>query len=132
MSQINNTILVGRLVRDPERKVTRNGVSLGFCTVAVNRRYKDQNGQQKDEVAFVPCTVFGPPATWLMEYRKGTLVIVEGRLRTESWEGPDGMQSKLVLIVESIQFVESLKRASGIAAPAMAGASNADPDAPPF
>ena len=133
MSQVNTTIIVGYLVRDPERKTTRNGVSLGVFTVAANHRYKDQQGQPKEEVAFVPCIVFGSPATWLMEHRKGTLVIVSGRLRTESWEGSNGTMSKLVLVVDNLQFVQSLKRpTSQAASPAVAGPLNGEDDSIPF
>jgi single-strand DNA-binding protein len=133
MRQINTTILVGHMVRDPERKITESGSPLGFFTVASNHRYKDQNGRQKEEVAFVPCVVFGPPAEWLFEHRKGTMVVVNGRLRTETWEGPDGLQSKLVLVAEIVQFVQSIKhRIVESPAPATTDGQNENDDAPPF
>ena len=133
MKQINIVLLVGHLVRDPERKVTQTGSSLGVFTVASNQRYTDQNGQKREEVAFVPCIIFGPPAEWLFEHGKGTMVIVNGRLRTESWEGSDGVESKLVLVADTLQFVQSVKRSAPKAPlPTLVGAENGDRDQVPF
>jgi single-strand DNA-binding protein len=121
------------MVRAPERKVTRNGIPLGVVTVAVNRRFKDQSGQLREEVAFVPCIVFGQQVDWLIGHRKGTLVIVTGRLRTESWEDDNGIQSKLVLVVENIQFVQTIRRPEvAVAQKGMPPEQNGDDDQPPF
>jgi single-strand DNA-binding protein len=61
MSQINKAILVGRLVGDPKRVETRSGAPMGVFTLASNRYYNDKQGQRQEEVAFVPCVVFGAP-----------------------------------------------------------------------
>jgi single-strand DNA-binding protein len=110
MSQINKIIIVGRLVCDPKRVITRSGTPMGTFTLASNRYYNDKQGQRQEEVAFVPCVVFGAPVAWLLDHKKGEKVMVEGRLRTDSWEGPDGQASKLVLVVENIDFEQHTRK----------------------
>ncbi len=98
MSDINNATVCGRLVRDPE--IRSNGNSWATFTVAANNRWKE-----REEVAFIPCIVFGPVADWCKEHRKGEQVIVSGRLRTSSWERDGQQHSRLELVVDQIQFL---------------------------
>ncbi len=102
MSDINTTTLCGRLVRDPE--VRRNGNVWATCTVASNRRYKSGESVQ-EEVAYVSCVLFGKPAEWIAEHKRGEQIIVTGRLRTASWEKNGEKQSRLELVVDQVQFL---------------------------
>jgi single-strand DNA-binding protein len=110
---INLTMMVGRLTRDPELKMGRSGVTFANFCLAANRQYKDQAGEKREETAFLPCLIFGKPAEWTGTHKKGEPVAVAGRLRTESWEGDGKQHSRLVLVVESIQFFEHTNSNSG-------------------
>ncbi len=104
MPNLNKVILVGNLVRDPERKVGSSGGTFALFTVAANYRYTSKSGKQQEEAAFVPCIAFGPVIESLMLRKKGALAIVAGRLRTQSWEQNGKRASRLVLVSESVQF----------------------------
>ena len=103
MSDLNITILQGRMVRDP---ITRNnGTSMGFFSVASNRRYKDKHNTQQQETAFVDCKCFGKWTDALAGRKKGDLVLVSGRLRTETWGTGEAQKSRLTLVCDSVHFV---------------------------
>ncbi len=117
MATLNKVVLVGYLVRDPEKRVGPSGVPLGVFTLAANHRYTDKKGQRQEETAFVPCLAFGTAVDWLLERKKGALTIVSGRLRTESWEHDGKRASRLVVICESLQFAQkSLANGDSVAA----------------
>lgn len=99
MSDINNLVIGGRLVRDPELRRGNSGASWTTFSVASNHRYGD-----KDEVAFLSCVAFGKPAEWCAEYHKGDHVVVCGRLRTTSWESDGKPHSRLELVVQDFRF----------------------------
>jgi single-strand DNA-binding protein len=103
---LNTTIILGRLVRDPELRFGSSGAPVGSFSVAVNHLHQDKNNQWQDECAFIPCTAFGKSAEQLAAHHKGDPVLVAGRLRTESWEKNGASHSRLVLIAERIQFVQ--------------------------
>jgi len=128
MSDLNNVTVVGRLVRDPELKVTPSGLTVGAITVACNRVWKDANGQAREESAFIPVVVFGRPAEWLRDHKRGEPILISGRLRTESWEKDGSTLSKLVLVADVIRFFQR-----GQMAPTPAGKSQElQQDAIPF
>jgi single-strand DNA-binding protein len=106
MANLNKVVIVGHLVRDPEKRVGPSGNPFGLFTIAANYRYTDKNGQRQEEAAFVPCLVFGAAVEWLLEKRKGALTIVSGRLRTESWEQDGTRMSRLILVCETAQFAQ--------------------------
>lgn len=109
MGDINITTILGRLTRDVEVRYGQSGIAVATFTVAVNRKWKDKNGEAQEETAFVPVVLFGLPAQWASERRKGESVIIVGRLRTDSWEKDGATHSRLVLIAEEVQFVERLR-----------------------
>ena len=82
MSNLNVTVLMGRLVRDPI--VRNNGSKMGFFYIASNRRYRDKAEVAQEETAFVACKCFGGWTDALARHQKGDMVMVEGRLRTET------------------------------------------------
>jgi len=103
MSDINNLVIGGRLVRDPEVRKSNSGTAWATFAIASNHRYKAADGD-RDEVAFVNCTMFGKPAEWCAEYHKGDHVVVCGRLRTASWERDGQKHSRLELVVQDVRF----------------------------
>lgn len=104
---LNRVVLVGRLTRDPELKYTANGVAVANFTIACNRPYKNQQGE--NEADFINCVVWRKPAENLANYmKKGGLIGVDGRIQTRSYEGQDGKKVYVTEVVaENIQFLES-------------------------
>lgn len=103
---LNQIILVGRLVRDPEVKQSKNGTSYSFITLAVPRSYKNSKGEY--ETDFIDCTLWKLIATNTKEYcKKGDIVGVKGRLESRVYE-KDG-QNKYVteVIAERVTFLSS-------------------------
>lgn len=136
MSDINNTIISGRLVRN--RKLCGNGTKVALFTLAVNRRYLDKSNNWQQETAFVGCKCFGVLAESVAKHTKGDPLGCGGRLRTEKWE-PDGtMRTELVLLANTIQFLSNPCRADLLPPANNDGENNSrthptdTEDAPPF
>lgn len=104
---INRVVLAGRLTRDPELKYTPNGVAVANFTLAVNRPFKSQSGES--EADFINCVVWRKPAENLANYMsKGSLVGVDGRVQTRSFDNSEGKKVYVTEIVaDSVQFLES-------------------------
>jgi single-strand DNA-binding protein len=109
---INKVLLSGRLTRDPELRYTPSGVAVMTFSLALNRRYKDQSGEWKDEVSYVNVVAWQRQAELASEYlKKGSAVFVEGRLQSRSWETSEGQKrSVLEVRAERLQFLDRLKR----------------------
>ena len=91
MRGLNKVIIAGNLARDPDTRYTVNKRAYSRFSVAVNYRYKDQNGEYKDGVDYVPIVVWGNQAESCGKYlRKGSPVLIEGRIQTTSYEAKDG------------------------------------------
>lgn len=106
MIDLNVTTVAGRITRDPQISQTPSGTSVANVTLAVNRRWRDQSGIQREETAFVPIVFFGRPAEWMAQCRKGAPLLVSGRLKTESWSKDDLLLSKLMLVAEHVEFMD--------------------------
>ena len=124
----NKAIIIGNLTRDPELRYLPSGQAVTTFTVAMNRVYKLQTGEKKEEVSFVRVVVWGRLAEVCNDYlKKGRPVFVEGRLQSRSWDGPDGQKrSALEVIATSIQFLGSAPggaRERGAEAPEAASSS---------
>ena len=106
---MNRTILVGRLTKDPELRYTPNGVAVANFTVAVNRPFKNQAGEQ--EADFINCVTWRKQAENLANYmHKGSLIGVDGRIQTRSYENQEGKRVWVTeVLAESIQFLEYKK-----------------------
>ena len=106
MSDTNTVILTGNLTRDPELRFTPNGVAVANVGLASNRKYR-QGDEIKDEACFIDVTAFGSTAEAVAKYlEKGRKVLVEGRLRFQSWESEVGQRrSKLDVIAERVNFL---------------------------
>ena len=103
----NKVILVGNLTRDLEVRYTQSGTAIGNTGLATNRKWKDQSGEQKEEVMFIDITFFGRTAEIANQYlRKGSKVLVEGRLVLEQWTAQDGSKrSKHSVTVQEMKML---------------------------
>lgn len=108
MANFNSVILVGNMTRDPELRYTPKGLAIGKFGLAVNRTWRNEAGEQKEEVTFVDIDVFGKQAENLGQYkRKGDPLLVQGRLRLDQWDDKQTGQkrSKLGVVAENIQYL---------------------------
>jgi len=110
MASFNKVILMGNLTRDPELRYTPKGTAVSRIGLAVNRTWKTETGETKEEVTFVDVDAFGRQAETIAQYlKKGSPILVEGHLRLHSWEDKQTNQKRNVLRVglESFKFVGS-------------------------
>ena len=109
MASFNKVILLGNLTRDPELRMTANQSPICKIGIAVSRTYKDREGNQREDTAFVDVDAFGRQAEVISQYfNKGKPILVEGRLHLDQWESPTGeKRSKLKVILESFSFIGS-------------------------
>lgn len=107
MASFNKVILLGNLTRDPETRVTANGLTICKLGLATSRVYMSREGERKEETTFVDIDAFGKQAEVLTKYlRKGRPLMVEGRLKLDQWETNEGQKrSKLGVILENFQFL---------------------------
>ncbi len=105
----NKVILVGNLTRDLEIRYTQSGSAIGKVGIATNRKWRDQSGEQKEEIMFIDLTFFGRTAEIANQYlRKGSKVLVEGRLVLEQWTAQDGTKrSKHSVTVSEMKMLDS-------------------------
>ncbi len=115
MANYNKVILIGNLTRDPQLKYLPSQTAVVEIGLAVNRRWKSQDGQQREETCFVDCTAFGRQAEIINQYvRKGNPMLVEGHLKLDTWEGKDGQKrSKLRVMIDGFQFLGQASGGSG-------------------
>lgn len=107
MAGYNKVILLGNLTRDPQLRYLPSGMAVCDLGLAVNRRWRDKDGNQKEEVCFVDISAFGRQAETINQYMtKGRPLLVEGHLRFDTWTGQDGQKrSKLSVVLDGFQFV---------------------------
>ena len=108
MSSFNKVILMGNLTRDPELRQTQNGTSVCRFAIAVNRSFNSQDGSLRDETCFVEIDCFGKSAENIARFfTKGKPILVEGRLRQDTWEDKQTGQkrTKLMVVLERFEFV---------------------------
>jgi len=107
MPNYNRVLLMGNLTRDPELRYTPNGSPVANLRIAINRTYRTQSGEQKEEVCYVGIIAWGKQAESCSEYlTRGSPVFVEGRLQSRAWETEDGQKrSVLEVVAERIQFL---------------------------
>lgn len=103
---INRVVLVGRLTKDPELRYTPSGVPMARFTVAVNRPFSNQQGEK--EADFIGCIAWRKQAENLANFmKKGSLIGVEGRIQTGSFEGQDGKRVYTTdVVADAVQFLE--------------------------
>ncbi len=107
MRGFSKAIITGNLTRDPELRTTPNGASVCSFSVAVNRVFRDSNGEQKESVSFIDCSAWGKLGEMIGQYaKKGAGVLVSGRLDQRSWEDKNSGQkrSRVEIVVEDFNF----------------------------
>ena len=141
MASLNKVLLIGNLTRDPDIRMLSNGRPVCNFGLALNRNYKDSEGNRKEEVTFVDVECYGPRAEAIGRFfSKGRSIFVEGRLKLDQWESKEGeKRSAIRVVLDNFEFVDS-KQDGGSnnierqpTAPASTGSStdtkpSADPD----
>jgi single-strand DNA-binding protein len=129
----NKVIMVGNLTRDIELRYTGNGMAIAKTGIATNRRYKTQSGEQKEETCFIDITLFGRAAEVANQYlKKGSRVLIEGRLIYETWTDPSGnKRSKHSIAVDNMQMLSSREETAGGYQPQSAPAAQPTPEPKP-
>lgn len=111
MASFNKVMLMGNLTRDPEVRVTPSGLSICKLSIAVNRVFNSKDGERKEEVTYIDVDAFGNQADVIGKYlTKGRPIFVEGRLKLDQWETNGEKRSKLSVVLESFQFIDSGNR----------------------
>lgn len=107
MATLNKVFLIGNLTRDPELRYTPNGTAVVNLRVAVNHRFRDRSGEQKEETCFVTVIVWDKQAELCNQYlQKGRSVFVEGRLQSRSWEDQNGKTRSVIEVrADRVQFL---------------------------
>lgn len=107
MASYNKVILMGNLTRDPETRVTANDLTICKLGLAVSRVFSTKDGERREETTFVDVDAFGRQAEVITKYlRKGSPIMIEGRLRLDQWETSEGQKrNKLCVVLESFQFI---------------------------
>ena len=116
MANFNKVILAGNLTRDPELRYTPKGTAVAKIGMALNRTWKNEAGETKEEVTFVDVDAFGRQAEVIGQYmKKGRPLLVEGRLKLDTWEDKNTHQkvSKLKVVLESFSFLDSRGEGGG-------------------
>jgi single-strand DNA-binding protein len=146
MASFNKVILAGNLTRDPELRYTPKGLAIAKIGLAVNRTWKNEAGETKEEVTFVDVDSFGRQAEVVAQYfRKGKPILLEGRLKLDQWDDKQTGQkrSRLGVVMEGFSFIDSGRTEGGspaegaarprpASAPASAPAANGpEADVPP-
>ncbi len=107
MANFNKIILLGNLTRDPQLSYLPSQTPVVEFGLAVNRKYKTSDGQEREDTCFIDCRCYGRQAEIINQYMsKGRPILVEGRLQLDQWEGKDGQKrSKHRVFVENFQFL---------------------------
>ncbi|MDP8260583.1 MAG: single-stranded DNA-binding protein [Candidatus Gygaella obscura] len=107
MANLNKVLLIGNLTRDPELRYTPNGTAVVNLGLAVNRRYKDKAGEQKDDTCFLTVVVWNKQAEACNQYlQKGRSIFVEGTLQQRSWQDAQGQKRTAMDIrADRVQFL---------------------------
>ena len=103
----SKAIITGNVTRDPELRAVSSGTQVCSFSVAVNRSFKGADGEDKESVSFINCTAWGKAAEIIAKYgKKGTGILVSGRLEQRSYEAKDGSKrSTTEIVVEDFNFL---------------------------
>jgi single-strand DNA-binding protein len=99
-------MLIGRLTKNPEVRFLPSGMQVTSFSVAINRKFKDKNGEWKEEVSFFDVETFGKLAERVAQLNKGYQILIEGELRQDKWESPAGeKRSKVKIVANRIALI---------------------------
>jgi len=110
MASFNKVILMGNLTRDPELRFTPKGTAVAKLGLAVNRAWKTETGETKEDVLFIDVEAFSRQAETIGQYlKKGSPILVEGRLRLDTWDDKQTNQkrTKILVTAENVRFLGS-------------------------
>ena len=130
MASYNKVILVGNLTRDPEMSyLPTNQTPVTELGLAVNRRWRGQDGEQREETCFIDCRAFGRMAENISKYfQKGRPILIEGRLNFDQWEAQDGTKrSRHRIHVDNFTFVDTKAEAASSGSPEPPSSEGMDP-----
>ncbi|HTM55580.1 MAG TPA: single-stranded DNA-binding protein [Pirellulales bacterium] len=128
MASFNRVVLVGNLTRDPELRYIPSGTAVTDIGLAVNDRRKGANGEWVDETTFVDVTLWGRTAEIATEYlNKGSSVLIEGRLKLDTWEKDGKKNSKLRVVGERMVMLGGKGGGGGSGGPSRGGATRGEP-----
>jgi single-strand DNA-binding protein len=116
MPSLNKVLLMGNLTRDPELRVTPKGTSICQFSLAINRQFKMESGESREEVIFVDVEAWGKQGETIAKYvTKGRPLYVEGRLRLDQWEDKNTKEkkSKMKVVLEQFQFLGDSRGGGG-------------------
>jgi len=108
MASFNKVLLLGNLTRDPQLRYLPSQTAVVDIGIACNRKFRTQNGEDREEVLFVDCTAFGRQAEVINQYcTKGRPLFIEGRLKLDSWEDKQGggKRNKMTVVIENFQLL---------------------------
>jgi single-strand DNA-binding protein len=114
MASLNRVFLMGNLTRDVELRHTNSQQAVATIGLAVNRRWRTPDGEDREETTFVDCEAWGRTAETMSKYlAKGRPVFIEGRLKLDQWEKEGQKFSKLKVVIENFQFIDSRQGGEG-------------------
>lgn len=131
MAHLNKVLLLGNLTREPDLRATPKGISVAQFGLAVNRSYKTDDGESREETTFIDLEAWGRQAELISRYLgKGSTCLVEGRLRLDTWEdkASGDKRSRLRVVAENVQFLD--RRAADAEAPTGAPSARHPSSAP--
>jgi single-strand DNA-binding protein len=113
---INRVFISGNLTHDPELRYTPSGQAVTNFQIANNRRYPDQSGEWKEETSFIRIVTWRRQAETCSEFlRKGSPVLIEGRLQQRSWQTPEGQKRSIVeIIAQRVHFLSAVPKAGAV------------------
>ena len=124
MANLNKVMLIGNLTRDPELRVTPKGTAICQFSLAVNRKFRDESGADREEVTYVDIEAWGKSGENIAKYcTKGRPLFVEGRLRLDQWEDKTTKEkrSRMKVVCDNFQFLGSGRGDGGAAGGAAGG-----------
>jgi single-strand DNA-binding protein len=103
---LNKALIIGNITRDPEMRALPSGIKVCTFSVATNRVWKDKNGARQESADYHNVVVFGRQAETSAQYlKKGSSVLVEGRMQTRSWDAQDGQKKyRTEIVADRVQF----------------------------
>ena len=124
----SKVIIMGNITRDPELRSTPSGTQVCGFSVAVNRNYKDGSGEQKENVSFFDCSAWGKSGELIaQDAKKGSGILVSGRLEQRSWEDKEGQKrSRVEIVVEDFNFVGGGNGSEGGSSSSKSAAASSD------
>ncbi len=124
---LNKAFIIGNLTRDPEMRALPSGIKVTTFSVATNRVWKDQSGAKKEQADYHNIVMFGRQAEVAAQYlKKGSSVLIEGRIQTRSWDDKDGVKKyRTEIVADRMQFGPKMGGNGGGAPYSPAGDSKA-------